>query len=310
MNIEVAVTAWSANAGWGADALCKQAETAEAMGFHSFWLPENHFGDHRSIPAPLTLLAAVAARTQRIKLGSSSYLLPIRHPLLAAEEVAVLDQLSNGRVILGVGRGIQGAVFKAFDVAPSNKRKLFQANLTAMIAAWSGEPIVQGEDGEPVFLAPLPIQRPHPPIWVAAFGPLALRQAAGLGLPYLASPIESLATLTENYKTYRQALQEYGHAPVATTPVMRTVFITRDPREAAEVRSQLENSLPAGMRKKDVEVDDWAIIGDSYYAKDKLSEYVERLALSHLIARGGLPGVAGEAQLKSHEHLLDIIHSR
>src|SRR5210317_964943 len=142
--IEVAVTAWSAGDGWRADTLCRQAETAEAMGFHSFWLPENHFGDHRSIPSPLTLLAAVAARTTRIRLGSTSYLLPIRHPLQAAEEVAVLDQLSNGRVILGVGRGIQGAVFEAFEIAPEQKRKLFQTNLDIMRTAWSGEPILQG----------------------------------------------------------------------------------------------------------------------------------------------------------------------
>jgi alkanesulfonate monooxygenase SsuD/methylene tetrahydromethanopterin reductase-like flavin-dependent oxidoreductase (luciferase family) len=310
MNIKVAVTAWSANAGWGADALCRQAETAEAMGFHSFWLPENHFGDHRSIPAPLTLLAAVAARTRYIKLGSSSYLLPIRHALLAAEEVAVLDQLSNGRVILGVGRGVQGDVFRAFAIAPGDKRKLFQANLTRMIAAWSGQPIVQSEEGEPVFLAPLPVQRPHPPIWVAAFGALALKQAAGLGLPYLASPIEPLAKLVENYGAYRQALRKAGQAPVSTTPVMRTVFITSDRKVAAAVRQRLADSLPARMRHKDVTVDDWAIIGDRDYATDKLNEYIERLALSHLIARGGLPGVAGVAQLKSHEYLLDIVSGR
>lgn len=306
MSIEVAVTPWSANAGWNASALCRQAETAEAMGFHSFWLPENHFGDHRSIPAPLTLLAAVAARTQHIKLGSTSYLLPIRHPLLAAEEVAVLDQLSNGRVILGVGRGMQGDLFRAFDVLPSDKRKLFQANLTAMIAAWSGEPILHGDNDDPVTLAPLPIQRPHPPIWVAAFGPLALKQAAQLGLPYLASPMEPLAALARNYQSYRQALKENEQAPVNTTPVMRTIFITEDKRLAADLRSRLEASVPLPMRQKGDTVEDWGIVGDPCYAKDKIGEYVERLEITHLIARGGLPGIDGKAQLESHQHLLAI----
>ncbi len=302
----LAVTAWAPASGWRAEALCRQAETAQAMGFHSFWLPENHFGDQRSIPSPLTLLAAVAARTDKIRLGSTSYLLPIRHPLLAAEEVAVLDQLSNGRVILGVGRGIQGAVFEAFNISPGDKRKLFQANLEVMLAAWRGEPILQGADGKPVVLAPLPVQRPHPPIWVAAFGPLALKQVASLGLPYLASPIEPLQVLAQNYDNYHRALQEAGQPPVTTVPVMRTIFVTDSRSQATDLRSRLASAVPAAMRTEDVAVEDWAIIGDRDYVQDKLCEYLERLDISHLIARGGLPGVDDRAQLQSHEALVSI----
>ena len=77
--LKIAVTAWADSNGWQAEPLCRQAEEAEALGFHSIWLPENHFGDIRSIPSPLTLLAAIAARTKTIKLGSTSYLLPIRN---------------------------------------------------------------------------------------------------------------------------------------------------------------------------------------------------------------------------------------
>ena len=305
--IELAVTPWSYDEGWRADSLCTQAETAEAMGFHSFWLPENHFGDHRSIPSPLTLLAAVAARTTRIRLGSTSYLLPIRHPLQAAEEVAVLDQLSNGRVILGVGRGIQAEVFDAFSVAASDKRKLFQANLQIMLAAWRGEPVLDRGEGDPVLLAPLPVQRPHPPVWVAAFGPLALKQVASLGLPYLASPIESLAMLEHNYNNYHAALEESGHPPVSTIPVMRTVFVARSDKQSADVRLQLERSVPQKMRKPGVGVDDWGIVGDRAYCRDRLSEYVERLSISHLIVRGGIRGVEDAEQLRSHESLLGIV---
>ena len=305
--IALAVTGWTRGSGWGADALCRQAETAQAMGFHSFWLPENHFGDHRSIPSPLTLLAAVAARTDKIRLGSTSYLLPIRHPLLAAEEVAVLDQLSNGRVILGVGRGIQGAVFEAFNIRPGDKRKLFQANLAVMLSAWRGEPIVHGADGNPVFLAPLPVQRPHPPIWVAAFGPLALKQVASLGLPYLASPIEPLDVLEKNYDSYRRALREAGQPAVSTTPVMRTVFVTDNKGMASELRSRLDRQVPAAMKTGDIAVEDWGIVGDRYHVRDRLCEYIDRLAISHLIVRGGLPGVNEKAQLQSHEALVSIL---
>jgi alkanesulfonate monooxygenase SsuD/methylene tetrahydromethanopterin reductase-like flavin-dependent oxidoreductase (luciferase family) len=130
--LEVGTTPWMWDALSPAEMLCAQAERAQTLGFHSFWLPENHFGATAAIPSPLMLLAAISGRAQSIRLGCTSYLLPIRHPLQAAEEVAVLDQLCGGRLILGLGRGLSGAMFKAFGVAAGDKRKLFQANLNVM----------------------------------------------------------------------------------------------------------------------------------------------------------------------------------
>ena len=308
-NIEVAVTAWSANQGWIAREFCQQAEIAESLGFHSFWLPENHFGDVRSIPSPLTLLAAVAARTDTIKLGSTSYLLPIRNPLQAAEEVAVLDQLSGGRVILGVGRGVQKAMFKAFNLPTKDKRKRFRANLDIMIAAWRGEPVVIDEQGEPVYLAPLPVQRPHPPIWIAAFGPLALKQAGSLGMPYLASPVETLETLVANYEHFHAMAAEARHDRIDTIPVMRTLFVTENKSLAKAVKVSLAQSANHHMRVENANVDDWTIVGDKPYVRDKLNEYIEVLGLTHLIARGRIPGVDDANQIKSHELLMAVVAS-
>jgi alkanesulfonate monooxygenase SsuD/methylene tetrahydromethanopterin reductase-like flavin-dependent oxidoreductase (luciferase family) len=305
--IEVGTTPWSWRGLGPADSLCVQAEVAESMGFHSFWLPENHFGERGVIPSPLTLLAAVAARTTRIRLGTTSYLLPIRPPLLAAEEVAVLDRLSGGRVILGLGRGIGKAMFTAFGVDPADKRRLFKANLDIMLRAWRGEPVATGEEGEPIHLAPLPLQQPSPPIWVAAFGPLALKQVAGLGLPYLASPIESLATLEENYRLYHIAVAEAGLPAVQTIPVMRSVFITRDKATVVRVRDGLQEMLPAVRRDEVADLEGRIIVGEGQYVRDKLIEYRERLGLSQLILRGGIPGVEEAEQLRSHAALLEIV---
>jgi len=277
------------------------------MGLHSFWLPENHFGGARALPAPLLLLAAVAGRTSTLRLGCTSYLLPIRHPLLAAEEVAVLDQLCGGRLILGVGRGIQPALFNTFAIAPADKRKLFAHNLAFMRRAWRGEAVSEDGAGEPVYLAPRPVQRPEPPVWVAAFGPLALEQVAGLGLPYLASPLESFEQLSQNYRRHGALVAAAELPLVDVVPVMRTVFVTPDTRLAASVREALQRQMAPRMRDPNARVDDWAVVGDAVYVREKLAQYRECLGLSHLILRGGIPLVGESEQLRSHELTLAAV---
>ena len=304
--LEVAVTAWRTEKAWHSDALCQQVERAEAMGFHSYWLPENHFGDERAIPSPLTLLAAAAARTRTIGLATTSYLLPIRHPIQAAEEVAVLDQLCGGRLILGLGRGVQASVFDVFEVPTKEKRSRFQKNLEIMINAWRGEPLVTGQDGPPVYLAPLPLQRPHPPLWVAAFGPLALQQVGRLGLPYIGSPIEALEDLAVNYRLHREAAKESGQQLQAVVPLMRTILITDNGALASRLKERLVSTVPRQFQASGVTVDDWAIVGDKHYATDKLEEYVERLGVTHLIGGGRLPPVEEGEQLRSHEQLVQV----
>ena len=300
MRLDLGTTPWCWHSSMHAQGLCAQAELAESMGFDTFWLPENHFGDTRAIPAPMVSLAAVAARTSRLRLGCTSYLLPIRHPLQAAEEVAVLDQLSGGRVILGVGRGIQGPMFSAFGVAVADKRKLFARNLDIMRSAWRGEPVVEDEHGRGLCLSPLPVQQPSPPIWVAAFGPLALKQVAGLGLPYLASPVESIELLEQNYRRYHAGVAACSLPPVTEIPVMRTVFVTADTHQASRVRDALAHSVPATLRDKSAAVEDWAIVGDVHYLRDRLQEYVARVGVTQLILRAGIPGVSEADQLASH----------
>jgi alkanesulfonate monooxygenase SsuD/methylene tetrahydromethanopterin reductase-like flavin-dependent oxidoreductase (luciferase family) len=305
--VKIAVTAWMSGTKGLASELAKQGTIAEEMGFHSFWLPENHFGDQRSLPAPLMLLSAVAATTGKIKLGSTSYLLPIRNPILAAEEVAVLDRLSGGRVILGVGRGVQPAMFDVFDIPVKEKRQRFKQNLEIMINAWHGQPIITANgEQEEIRLAPLPIQTPHPPIWVAAFGPLALKQAGSLGLPYLASPVETLTTLADNYRAHREHASNAGVTNIQAVPVMRTLFVSQDKSLVKNVKAALDEGMGHSMRSENAIVDDWTIIGDLPYVKDKISEYETEIGMTHLIVRGQIPGISNDEQLASFEQLLSL----
>ena len=117
--LHLGVTPWSFEGEGLAGGLAEQAVLAESLGFDSLFLPESHFAGSASIPSPLLLLAAAAARTTRLRLGTTSFLLPVRNPIHVAEEVAVLDRLSQGRVILGMGRGFRGALFTAFEARSS-----------------------------------------------------------------------------------------------------------------------------------------------------------------------------------------------
>ena len=267
-----------------AKSLIEQAVFAEQLGYESFWLPENHFQEN-AIPDPLMLLASVAGATNTIKLATASYLLPLRHPLHAAAQVSTLDQLSSGRLILGVGRGVGANMLRTFDVEPNEKRERFESHLKIMIDAWSGVNLAEnGNSDNAVILHPLPVQQPHPPIWVAAFGPKALAQAGRLGLPYLASPIETIGDLEKNFNLHSQACKDAEQEIPKIRPIMRTVFISNNDATINTLRKQLgENHNVSQRRDQRALVDDWAIIGNETFAKSKLIEYQERLAMTHLI---------------------------
>ena len=393
--LHVGVTAWDVGPPGTADQFARQAERAEALGLDSFWLPEFHFDEGVPLPQPLLPLAAVAARTRRLRIGTGSYLLPIRHPVQAAEEVAVLDRLSAGRVILGVGRGYRAGLFDAFEVAAKEKRDRFEQALDTMTAAWAGAPVGWEEDpreagdggggpspsggpgGEPggglasrkrggasdgaartgeerdpgregdgpratvggeaadggspddgprgaggrgpgasrrrpVRLVPRPAQTPHPPIWIAAFGPRALEQAGRLGLPYFASPIESMEALDRNFARFREAWAAARTTAPDATPIMRTTFISRDrarlraarERLAEQAASLARSPVGAIRRGAGVRPDDWALVGEPEAVRDRVEACRERFAMTHLVAsRTRLPGLEPGDFERSLEHL-------
>ena len=332
-SLHIGVTAWDMGLPGTAEQFARQGERAEALGLDSFWLPEFHFDESVPLPQPLLPLAAVAARTRRLRIGTGSYLLPIRHPVQAAEEVAVLDRLSAGRVILGVGRGYRAGLFDAFDVAAKEKRDRFERALDAMVTAWAGEPVGweegEGEEkeearedgdrrGQPVRLVPRPVQDPHPPIWIAAFGPRALEQAGRLGLPYFASPIESMAALAGNFARFREAWAAAGTAVPAETPIMRTTFISRDrgrlraarERLAEQAASLARSPVGAIRRGAGIRPDDWALVGEPEAVRDRIEDYRERFAMTHLVAsRTRLPGLEPGDFERSLEHLAALRES-
>lgn len=302
--LSLGLTPWIASGLADAHALARQAELAERWGYESFWLPENHFGGATSIPEPLMLLAAVAAHTRRIRLCTTSYLLPLRNPLQAAEQVAVLDRLSNGRVTLGVGRGYAPALFSAFAVSRREKRAIFEWCFENMTKAWRGEPVALTEDATPVEVSPRPVQQPHPPIWVAAFGPKALEQAGRLGAPYLASPMEPLPRLKENYARHAEACVAAGRPVPPEVPVMRSAFLSEDARQIERIKADLDDqarraaATAGAIRRPPAPVEDWAIVGTPNAVAERVAEYREALGMTHLIVTRLRIGKVDESALE------------
>ena len=311
LRVKIGVTPWLFDDGGLAAGFAAQAERAEALGFDSIFIPEHHFTPG-AIPAPLLLLAAAASRTRRIRLGTTSFLLPLRHPLHAAAEVAVLDQLSQGRVILGVGRGFRKPMFSAFDVARAEKRDLFEAALARMREAWDGKPVVESDEpGPPAVLSPLPLQKPHPPIWVAAFGPKALAQAGRLALPYLASPMETVSQLAENLARHREACEQSGHELPSVVPLMRTAFVSDNVTTLARASAALEQQMramakaPSAVLRRGAlgDPEDWAIVGEPALVADAIAALEERFGMTHLIVRSQIPGLEPREIEASLEYL-------
>ena len=193
-----------------------QAVQAEALGFESVWPVEHHFNSAASIlPCPALFLAAVAARTSTMRLGTAIVQLPLAHPMRIAEELAMLDVMSGGRVEFGVGRGGNPSHFAGFGVPMSESRDRMVEALDYIRHAWTNDRFsFQGRffQAEDLALAPRPIQQPHPPIRVAANSAETAAWAGQEGYPvFFASNVNPLPKLRELVPIYRRARAEAGH---------------------------------------------------------------------------------------------------
>ncbi len=255
---------------------------AESLGLHSVWLPEMHFAAG-VCPAPLLGLAEFASLTQRLRLGTTSLLLPLHPPDEIAAEIAALDRISGGRLLIGLGRGVERRMLEAFGVDPARKRDRFDAALDRILSLWAEANATNG--------ALSTHQKPHPPLAVAAFGPKGLAQAARRGLPYLASPVESLDQIAENQARHRELLPESSAPPLCL--VMRTVFVSESEAELSAARASLEEEMsrrgarmPAAIHQAlQAPLDARAIVGKPAQVSDRLQADRERLGIDLLIVR-------------------------
>jgi len=186
-----------------------EIELADKLGFHGAWLVEHHFMPGYSHSSkPDLVLAALAQRTSRLRLGLAVVPLPYHHPVHVAERVATLDLLCRGRLELGIGRGFSPREYAAFGVAMGESRSLVEESLAILRAAAQDGPVsFTGRHFrlDRVTIVPRPVQRPYPPLWSAAVSPDTFEWAARERLGVLAGPFKPWLMVAADIRRYRAA---------------------------------------------------------------------------------------------------------
>ena len=217
----------------------ERIEIMDRTGYEAVWLAEHHFQSFSVCPSIHMMATLVAARTKRLRIGTAVSLAAFYHPLRLAEEVALLDVLSGGRVNWGAGRGFHRQEFEVFGVTPEESAARFREAVDIVLAAWSNERLTfkgRFHAFENVEVLPKPLQTPHPPVWLAASSEESINRAARDGFAILMDPHSSHVEIGRKLGLYHAALRAAGHDPAAReVPTARLVAIADTPAKAEEV---------------------------------------------------------------------------
>ena len=219
---------------------------SEQLGFDSVWLGEEHFYAFGICPSPQLFLTALARQTTRLRLGTAISLLPFENPLRKAEDFAMLDILSDGRLDFGVGRGIIPKHFEGFGVPPQESQARYEEALAIIRHAWTHDRFsYQGRFWQvpKLALSPKPVQKPHPPIYRGTLSLESFEAAAAAGdnafvVPWLSAPHPEIRRRVERY---RGLLKEHGHRGRQATFIF-FLFVDHDRQRAiAEAQACTRN---------------------------------------------------------------------
>lgn len=297
-----------------------QVDLAEAVGLDGVWLAERHFasgdrGQPSIAAAPIILATAIASRTKRLRVGTGVYVLPLNHPIRIAEEVATLDYVSQGRFALGVGRSGFTTAYEGYGYAYGESRTRLQECLDILVKAWTEERF--SYDGQyyqfrDVCVTPKPLQKPHPPIYMAATTVETFPVAGRLGRHlFVGVRRNSIAGAQHSINIYRQAWRAAGHAGQGDVTLRIPVYVG-DTREQAIADTesstvQYYRRLGENLRRSvgragtaasedrarmaeelaqisyDTLMRDWVVYGTAAEVTERLQQLAEELDLSGVI---------------------------
>ena len=205
-----------ANMGRVIDDIVAEAQAAEASGWDGCFITEHHQQEDGYLPNPLLLAGLVGMKTERIKVGTCVLLMPMHHPVHVAEDCAVIDQATKGRLVLSIGVGYQPHDFDAFGISVTERAPRTEEAVEIIRKSWAGERF--SFDGKhfqykDTLITPGPSQQPGPPIWMASWTPVGLRRAGRLADGWIADPVQSLSVIKDYATRYRAAAEKAGRKP-------------------------------------------------------------------------------------------------
>ena len=223
------------------DLVRRYAVRAEALGYASLWTQERVTGTQTSLD-PITFLSYLAGQTTRVRLGVSVFVLPRHNPVHLAKQLASLDQLSGGRLIVGVGLGGNAAELPMYGMSPERRVRRFIEHVEIMKALWTQSPASYAGDFysfDGVSIAPQPVQKPHPPLWFGASAEPAVRRALRLGDGWTGAGSAGREAFSENLERVKGWLAEEGRDP-ASFPISKRVYLAVDEDEGRARRRLAE----------------------------------------------------------------------
>jgi probable F420-dependent oxidoreductase len=287
----------------------RECERAEEAGFDSVWLGEHH-NNPILHPAPLIGLAAIASRTRRIGLGTGVLLLPLYHPMLVAEEGAMVDMISAGRLILGIGAGYAPEEFAAFGCPLAERGSRLEEGAALLLRLWTEEHVTHHGRHyrvDDATVTPHPAKRP--PVWFGAWAKPAIRRAARLGDAWFVGPSANLGEIAPCAHMYRQACGENGKG-AGEIALFRYVFAAHTTEEAIRVAGgpfmqAFERMYfrwphpvvkrPQGPLTIERLAEERIILGDPKKCVEEINHFRNALNATHLVCRFSVPGIPRKA---------------
>jgi probable F420-dependent oxidoreductase len=245
---------------------------AEELGFDSAWAQEGVLGSGPQL-GPAEVMAFAAACTERLRLGCAVFVTTLHSPVHLAKTVATLDQLSHGRIEVGVGTGGKGRPFAAFGVEPARYVARFTEGIELMKALWTQPRVTfSGEfwQLQDAAMEPKPRQQPFPPLWFGGAAPAALRRAVRLGTGFFGAGSSPTAVFAEQVRTVRAALAEAGRA-ADDFPIAKRVYIAVDD-DAGRARERVNAGLERVYGRRSAAIEAAAIAGPPAHCAAELRE--------------------------------------
>jgi alkanesulfonate monooxygenase SsuD/methylene tetrahydromethanopterin reductase-like flavin-dependent oxidoreductase (luciferase family) len=276
----------------------ERIEIMDQGGYHAVWLAEHHFNTYSVCPTTTGMGMHVAARTKRLRIGTAVTLAGFYHPLRLAEELALLDHLSGGRLDWGAGRGYDPTEFRAFGVRVEDSHARMRECVDIVLAAFrDGRVNHRGVHWQfdDIEVLPKPAQKPHPPVWLAASSPESVQRAAEDGFSILMDPHSSHDEIGAKKELYWKTLAAHGHSPEGREfPTARMIAIAKTDAEAEAVaRAGAEWTVDSYARAPATPTDKTAAIeryvkdviihGTPERVVDQIRSLRERIGLDYLM---------------------------